>query len=108
MGDVDEMLVGPGDEGGEDRGETAAEVGDLVFDARWYFGVHRPCDESVAFELPESLCQDLRGDPVDECPQVVEALSAVRVELPEDRRGPPAEHEVDHGGDGAAARGQRR
>ena len=68
----------------------------FVLDSRRDLRVVRADDQAVAFELPEPLGQDLRRDHADPPLQLHEPLPAVLVQRPQDRRGPPAEHQVHH------------
>src|SRR5438874_2015011 len=86
---------------GEQWREAAAEVADLVLDPGRYLREVRTQDEPVALQLAQSLGEHLRRDRGDPPLQLDEALAAVLVECPQDRRGPAAEHEIDHRADRA-------
>ena len=65
-------------------------------------------DEAVAFQLAQPLGQHLGRDRADVPLQFDEAQAALLVEAPEDRRGPPAEDQVDHRADRAGLSGAGR
>jgi hypothetical protein len=81
----------------EYRGEAAAELADLVFDPGRHFGMVRAQDETVTFELPEPLRQNLRGDGADPPLQFHETLTPSVVQRPQHRGGPAAEDEIHDG-----------